>query len=137
MTVNIYMLSGSRTPRRIHRTNYYILEVETEAEPATAGGFCTCDESMHGASVATLQAATKRLHYPVDVKIYTDDAYIFGAINSLQDMRATDFKKASGEPVAYADQWAEIAKRVKSAAATMESHSYADWMRNEIIKRGK
>lgn len=55
--VNIYLASGSRAPRRIHRTNYYILEVETSKGPATAGGFCTCDETMHGASVKTLQAA--------------------------------------------------------------------------------
>lgn len=44
--VNIYLASGSRAPRRIHRTNYYILELETPQGPATAGGFCTCDETI-------------------------------------------------------------------------------------------
>ena len=134
--VNIYLASGSRAPRRIHRTNYYILEVDTSKGPATAGGFCTCDETMHGASVKTLQAAAKRLHIPADVKIYTDDQYILGIISELDDLKEAGFKKASGEPLAFAEIWAEIAEKIITAQATTESHSYSDWMHREIRKRG-
>ena len=134
--VNIYLASGSRAPRRIHRTNYYILEVDTSKGPAAAGGFCTCDETMHGASVKTLQAAAKRLHIPTDVKIYTDDQYILGIIRELDDLKEAGFKKASGEPLAFAEIWAEIADKIITAQATTESNSYSDWMHREIRKRG-
>lgn len=133
--VNIYLASGSRAPRRIHRTNYYILEVETTKGPATAGGFCTCDETMHGASVKTLQAAAARLHYPAEVKIYTDDQYVLGILSELEDLKKTGFKKASGEPIAFAEIWAEIAGKIISAEATTDTHSYSDWMHREIKKR--
>ena len=133
--VNIYLASGSRAPRRIQRTNYYILEAETSKGPARVGGSCSCDETMHGASVRTLQAAFIRIHKPVDVKIYTDDQYILGIISELDDLKRTGFKKASGEPLAFAEIWAEISKKIISAQATTEAHSHSDMMARMIRER--
>lgn len=134
--VNIYLASGSKAPRRIHRTNYYILEVDTSAGLATAGGFCSCDDTKNGAAVKTLQAAAARLRRPADVIIYTDNTYIYGIIQELKELKAAGFLKKSGEAIAYAEEWSEIAGKFKSAAVTMKPHSYYEWMKTEIKKRG-
>ena len=135
MTVNIYLASGSRAPRRLKRSNCYILEVDTGKGVATATGFKDMDDTMHGASVRTLQAAAARLNKPVDLKVYTDDNYVAGMIRELESLRSTDFTKSDGEPAAYSEEWRSIARNIITADASTERHSYSDWMYRELEAR--
>lgn len=135
MKLNIYLASGSRAPRKLKRSNCYIIEFETAKGTATATGYKDLDDTLHGASVKTLQAAARRIKQPVDLTVYTDDNYIAGMISELESLRSTDFTKSDGSPAAYSEEWREIAAKIKTAQASTERHSYSDWMAEELERR--
>lgn len=126
--MNIYLAASSRYQASKERKTIYLLEAKVDGVPYTKHEVMRMKETYHGAMVRTLKAAAGRIREPVDVHIYTDDDYLNSRLGALILMRASGFKNRDGTKIAYANDWQEIAEKIKNVEVEAGGHSYSDWM---------
>lgn len=137
MEVNIYIASGSKAQRKQKRATCYILEAETTKGPATLTKFLQLEDTMHGASIRTLQEAAGRIKCDTPVVIYSDDEYLLATVRGLDGLKERGFRKKDGEPAAYAREWEDICTRLGTIKAGCSRHGYASWMERELSAKSQ
>lgn len=138
--VNIYIASSVKGPRRQDGSYIYILETPTAAGPATYQNQGKLeDTTMHQIQLHALEEALTHIRQQCYMTIYTDDAYIVGAMTNgwAKDWERNAWCNKKGEPVADAEKWQQILSLLNGNEvlyALCHGHSYKDWMQRELKK---
>lgn len=104
----------------------YMYTLAAENSRKTVYGIGIADGSRHRAELTALVEALGRFTDNAQITIHAEDAWILNMINnSLPDWEQRDFKKKSGEPIADADLWRELARLTKYQKILTEQGEHA------------
>lgn len=116
----------------------YMYTLAAEHSRKTVYGTGVVEGSRHRAELTALVAALSRFTDHAQITIHAEDAWILNMINnSFRDWEQRDFKKKSGEPIADADLWRELARLTKYQKILTEQgeHAYSGSHAAEMKKR--
>lgn len=140
-TVNLYIDTSVRGPRKINGAYGFVLETSTAAGPATFTKVTKLDETTeHQSLCKAIREALQRIKKPCRVVVHTQSEYIVAAIKFwLQTWKDSDWLNAKGKEVADADSWQEIASRyeIELDAVIDITHQYKEWLCSETKRAAK
>lgn len=141
--VNLYITVKAKGIRTTEGYWSYVLETiwkgETWTKERTESEANATINVLH---LMALYRALERMRKSSRIKVYTDSAYLAGAINNnwLDAWAHNDWKTAKGEPVKNAEIWKEIwqqAMEHEIDVEVVETHAYKSWQQEQIRKAEK
>lgn len=139
-TVNIYVDTSIKGPRRRPGSYMYILTVQTNAGTADAGDKKRMDETTENqATLTAIETALKRMKKPSHIILWLECNYVAAAMQNewYKQWKEKDWKTARGTPVADAEKWRSILYLLNGHSFEVrlkEQHTYREWMRRELEK---
>ena len=136
--VNVYTVSGIRSPRPTSGTAGFILELRTEKGPATLTKTAEIqDATANQSELRILNMALQRLAVSCCLTIYTESAYVAAGLNELTRWKRNGWKTSRGTDVANKEEWLKTAELLNAHmfSVTTENHEYRAWLRNEVTRK--
>lgn len=139
-TVNIYIDTSIKGPRRRAGAYMYILQVQTAAGSADAGDAeYLQDTTDNQATLKALEKALGRMRQPSHLVIWIENTYVAAALRNKWYLTWADsqWMTAKKEPVADAETWRRIQYLLNEHdfdVRLKEAHEYRAWMASELKK---
>lgn len=142
-TVNIYLATSLKAPRKAPGTYLWLLETDTKSGPATLykTGYKE-DTTENQSCLLALKESLSRLRVPCLLHIFTDCAYMAAALEKewYKEWEINDWKNKKGKQVQDEETWRELSSLLRLHDLSVhlkEAHSYKSWMATEIQTGGK
>ena len=139
--VKIYVQTSFRRPRKGNGWCGYVLEVETEAGPATLSNFVQLEDvTRHQAELLSVCKALERMTKPSEITIYTDSLYVASGLNNwVEQWQQNNWQSSRGNPVAYREEWERLLELAKPHEITVANaeHEYSGWLTSELAHRAE
>lgn len=140
-TVNLYIDTSVRGPRRKRGAYGFVLETITAKGPATCTKVTKLEETTeHQSLCLAIREALQRIKKPCRVVVHTQSEYTIAAIKFwLQTWKDSNWINGKGKEVADAESWQEIASRyeIELDAVSDNTHQYREWLRSETERAAK
>ena len=111
--VNIYTYTTIKGPRKQAGAFAYILEMETDKDPATLSKIQMLPKvTQNQAELTVLAAALQRIKKPCVLSIYTDCKHVAAAFekNWIDSWKENGWINARGKPVGNREEWQKAAE---------------------------
>lgn len=134
----IYITTDSTVPKTTEKWYGYVLECMVTGETRTKEGFGKITGTYHQAVLKALAEALARFRKESEIHIYSEDAFVLGAIKGrLGEWAQNDFLTAKQQPIANRDAWKKVWELSGKHLILTEPgrHSYTGWIREEIERR--
>lgn len=137
-TVNIYIDTGIRGPRRSKGSYLYIVAMQTAKGTADIGNKVELEETTDNqATLMALETALNRIHQPCNVILHLENQYVAGALKNgwLEQWQENGWITKKGEPVKDAEIWQKVLILLDQHDCQIklkEPHEYRDWMKSEL-----
>lgn len=139
-TVNIYIDTSIKGPRRRAGAYMYILQVQTAAGSADAGDAEMLEDTTEAqATLTALEKALGRMRQQSNLVIWMDCNYVAAALKNRWYLgwSQKDWKTAKNEPVKDHEKWRRIQYLLNAHdfdVRLKEAHEYRAWMASELKK---
>lgn len=139
-TVNLYIDTSIKGPRRRAGCYIYLLEMKTSKGPATVNKLVCMEETTENHMTLTaMEEALKRIHKPCALHIYLECSYVAAAIQKgwLKEWQYNGFVTKRGRAVSDEEKWRRIQSLLNVHDFSIhekEAHSYREWMERELKK---
>lgn len=137
-TVDIYIDTDIKGPKRRDGTYMYIIATQTTKGTADAGKMKSIPQTTENqATLLALQAALKRLRSPCMLVFHLECTYVASALINgwYKQWRERDWMTAQNRTVADAKIWQSIEYLLNAhefSVSLKEPHTYKAWMRRTL-----
>lgn len=139
-TVDIYIDTDIKGPRRCDGSYIYIVAVQTSAGTADIGNQKKVEDTTENQlTLLALETALKRLNKPCHLVLHLECHYVASALKNkwYVNWHNHDWLTAKNEPVRDAEKWRRIEYLLNEhdfEVKLKEPHTYRDWMQRELKK---
>lgn len=141
MKVNIYLETDKQCQACVQRKYGYVIEALYHGQTETREGFGSGKSTYHQCNLQALAAALDRFHSKCEICVHTRDTFITARILRISDLAAADFKDTKDKEIKNADEWRKIYEKISDlqleVSSSAGSHSYSQWLQEEMMKRGE
>ena len=139
-TVNLYIKTSIKGPKRKAGAYQYLLNTETSKGPYEKMQMKTLSVSTeHQLTLSALLEALERINRPCKLHVYLEDIYVANGLTKWATKWAQNgWRNAKGKDVADADKWQQVLELLAEHELTVhikEAHSYKEWMRWQLEKK--
>lgn len=140
-TVDIYIDTSIKGPKRRDGSYLYIIAMQTSAGPADVGKMDSLEDTTeHQATLTALEAALKRIAKPCRLILHLECQYVAGALLNgwYKQWRQQAWMTQKGKPVCDAEKWQSIEYLLNAhdfEVRLKKPHSYRDWMRRTLSEK--
>lgn len=137
-TVDIYIATSIKGPRRQDGSYLYIIAVQTAAGTADAGDRKAVPSTTENQlALLALRTALKRLNRASCLRIYLECFYVAAALENkwYSQWREHDWMNSRAEPVCDAAIWQDIERLLNVHEYEIhlkEQHPYLEWMHRTL-----
>lgn len=137
-TVNLYIDTSRKGPRRGDGKYLYLLETQTSRGTATADKKGKLEDATENQLVLqALEEALKRLNRPCRLMIYLECGYVAAVLKNgwAERWEENGWESCRKRPVKDAEKWRSILHLLNAQDFTVllrEEHPYRDWMEREL-----
>ena len=138
MTVDIYIDTSIKGPKRRDGTCLYIIAVQTAAGVADAGNMEQMEDTTESSlTLAALEKALERITKPCELVIHLECDYVAAALQNrwFEQWREHGWMTAKGKEVSDAEKWRHIEYLLNAHGFEVrlkEPHSYREWMQRTL-----
>lgn len=141
MKVNIYLETDKQCQACVQRKYGYVIEALYHDKTETREGFGSVKSTYHQCNLQALAAALERFCGKCEICVHTRDAFIAARVLRISDLVAVGYKDTKGKEIKNADEWKKIYKKISelqlAVSSSAGSHSYSQWLQEEMMKRGE
>jgi len=139
--VNIFTQVSSKSPKETDGKVIYLLETIINGKEVTSHEIADVKENWNGASLEAILRALRRLRYPCEVVIWTENPYVEMNIDRAKEWREDNYamRDKKGEIVpdkkrAHWEKWDEILKILEEHdyKITSGKNAYTHWLISEL-----
>lgn len=100
---------------------------------------------MCGKHISSVQPAggcgrLSRFHSSSEICVHTKDTFVASRVLKISDLAAGGFKDTKGNDIKNADEWRMVYGPINQlklvVSSSVGTHSYSQWLQEEMIKRG-
>ncbi len=139
--VNIYTQVSSKGPRETDGRVIFLLETVIDGEEHTKHEIAEVKETWNGASLEVIRLALRKLRWPCELIIWTDNPYVEMNIERAKEWKAEEYviKDKSGNIIPsqkrkYWEKWDEILTILEQHTYKISSgrNEYTHWLISEL-----
>lgn len=140
-TVDIYIDTSIKGPRRTDGWWTYIIAFETEQGTADAGDTGKDENTTENrATLIALEKALKRLNKPCRLNIHLECEYVAKALTNgwLEQWKSNGWKTTKNKPVSDSEKWRSIQDFLNVhdfEVVLKEPHTYREWMKTKLKEK--
>ena len=130
--VNIYTRTSIRSPNEEPGNVIFILETQRDGKPYRKSFIEKVNGSWNGTALKAVLLALKKLNYPCDLVIYTDNPYV-----EINIERAKKWQKEGWGEHKYKEEWQQILKLLEPCTYKISSgdHIYTSEMLSDLKRQ--
>lgn len=137
-TVNIYIETSIKSPKRLNGKVGYILETDTAKGPATFTRIAPVQQmTAHLSEMEALRMALDHMKVPSHLVIFTDSRFLKSSIEWLPGWKENDWKKANGKEIANVAEWKLLDGLLQGHELEFrvgEDRGYKKWLTAEVSR---
>ncbi len=140
-TVDIYVDTSIKGPRRRDGWWTYIIAMETGSGTADAGDTGKAEDTTENqATLIALEIALKRLNRPCHLVMHLECEYVGNALLNgwLEQWKWNGWMTAKNKPVSDAEKWRSIQELLNAHdfdVCIKEPHTYREWMKTKLKEK--
>lgn len=140
MKVNIYLETDKQCQACIQRKYGYVIEIMYHGQIVIQGRIWMCGKHISSVQPAGACGSTVKISF-FQRDLCTHERYLCGIQSSENtDLAAGGFKDTKGNDIKNADEWRMVYGPINQlklvVSSSVGTHSYSQWLQEEMIKRG-
>jgi len=138
MTVDIYIDTDIKGPRRRDGAYLYIIAVHTDKGTADAGNRIRAEDTTENQlTLMAIKTALKRINKPSHIVFHLECAYVANALKNrwYEEWRRHNWQTAKNDTVKDAEIWRDIEYLLNAhdfEVRLKEPHTYRNWMQRTL-----
>lgn len=140
-TVDIYIDTSVKGPRRRDGWYTYIIAMDTAVGTADAGDSVKIEDTTENqATLFALETALKRIKKPCHLVLHLESNYVAAALDKkwYEQWRQAGWMTAKNKPVCDVATWQSIEYLLNAhefEVRLKEPHTYREWMKRKLKKK--